>query len=252
MYSFPFQHSQLVIGQSTVNLQLNTSKTRVINLWYGVSDNDLTTNVMVVTDALYARLADIAPLTQRWQVSSYVLPDWQQSAPVVQALVRRLPGSQQTLLTDTVTNFANGKQFLSVMLFAAFFMSCLFFLAAGSAIYFKLFTQQEDDRRQFHALERIGFQRREAAHLLNREFLLLFFVPIALALVHSVVALLDLANIQAGHVLNTQSQSMSLSDIMVTIMLAFLPIVLLYLACFAAYFWIARVSYLRRMQLATA
>lgn len=245
-YSFSFQQSQLVVGEQTMNVHLQTNTARVINLWYGLSDTDLTTNVVVVTDALYTRLANSVPSSLRWQVTSYVLPNWQQSAPVVHALRQHLPVEQQTLLTDTVTNFNNGKQFLSVMLFAAFFISCLFFLAAGSTIYFKLFAQQEEDRHQFQTLERIGFQQREAARLLNREFLLLFFLPISLALVHSIVALLDLA-----HLLVEMSHSgqVSTSSMATTIMQAFLPVALLYLAGFMVYFWIARVSYLRRMQL---
>ena len=247
-YHFSFQQSQFVVGDSTVSLHLTTSAVRVINLWLGVSDNDLTTNTLVVSDALYARLANSTPLDHHWQVSSYVLPNWQQSASVVDALRQQLPGSQQTLLTDTVTNFNNGKQFLSIMLFAAFFISCLFFLAAGSAIYFKLFTQQEEDGRQFHALERVGFQYREAAHLLSREFLLLFFLPILLALAHSVVALLDLANVLAG-----LHQGLLLPKVGVApiVMQAFVPVALLYIASFIVYFWIARISYLRRMHLTT-
>jgi hypothetical protein len=139
---FSFQHSQLVVGNMAVDVQLDTGTTRVMNVWYGLAENRPTTNVAVVTDALYARLANSSPLAQHWRVYSYVLPGWQQSAPVVQALRQQLPDSQQALLTDAVTSFTDGKQFLSVMLFADFFISCLFFLAAGSAIYFKLFTQQ--------------------------------------------------------------------------------------------------------------
>lgn len=248
--NFSFQRSQLIVGDMTVGLQLDTGATRVMNTWYGVPENRPTTNVLVVTDALYARLANSAPLVQRWQVFSYVLPGWQQSAPLVEALRRQLPDAQQPLLTDTVTNFIEGKQAISVMLFADFFISCLFFLAAGSAIYFKLFTQEEEDRRQFHALERIGFQRREAARVLNREFLLLFFLPISLAIVHSVVALLDLS-----HVLGTQHGNVSQfpqPGVTLLIMRAFVPVSLLYLAGFMAYFWLARISYLSRMRLATA
>ncbi|GHO47084.1 FtsX-like permease family protein [Ktedonospora formicarum] len=248
-YGFSLQRSQLVVGKETVSLQLEKSATRVINPWFGIADNDLTTNVLVVTDVRYAQLMDSTPLAQHWQVTSYVLPNWQQSAPLVQALRQQLPASQQTLLTDTVTNFNSGKQFLSVMLFAAFFISCLFFLAAGSAIYFKLFTQQEEDRRQFQALERIGFTRREAAHLLSSEFLLLFFLPIVLALVHSIVALLDLANLMTSMHSTDLFAQLGLSTI---ILQAFVPVSLLYLVSFMVYFWIARVGYLRRMQLAAA
>jgi hypothetical protein len=159
---------------------------------------------------------------------------------VVDALRQRLPADQQDLLVDAATANAANEQLLSVMLFAAFFISCLFFLAAGSAIYFKLFTQQEEDQRQFHALERIGMQRREVGHLLSREFLLLFFIPIALGIIHSSVALLDLI-----HLINHAFAAIA----MVAIGQAFAANCSVYVVCFAVYFGIARVNYLRRMKL---
>ena len=249
-YSFSFQQSQLVVGDMTVGLHLDTGTTRVINTWYGLAENRPTTNVVVVTDALYARLANSAPPAQRWKAHSYVLPDWQQSAALVEALRRQLPDAQQPLLTDTVTNYDQGKQLISVMLIADLFISCLFFLAADSAIYFKLFMQEEGDRRQFRTLERIGFQRREVARLLNREFLLLFLLPISLAIAHGVVALLDLA-----HVLETHREGVGQfpqPGETILIMRAFIPVSLLYLVGYMVFFWIARVGYLRRMRLATA
>src|SRR5690242_12424150 len=87
-YNFSFQQSQLVVGDMTVGLRLDLGTTRVMNTWYGLPENRPTTNVVVVTDALYAQLANSAPPAQRWQVYSYVLPGWQQSAPLVEALRR--------------------------------------------------------------------------------------------------------------------------------------------------------------------
>lgn len=236
-----FQHILLKVGTETLTLPVDIGSTRVLNQWHGLAPLSRPSEyVVVVSDQLYTQLASRAPVAQHWQVYSYVLPDWQKSTTVVNALRQRLPDNQQSLLTDTATSNAEIEQFLSVMLFADFFISCLFFLAAGSAIYFKLFNQQEEDQRQFRALERIGMQRREAGRLLSREFLLLFFLPVALGIVHSGVALLDLA-----HLFN---------DVYATIAIgkAFGIICLIYIACFAAYFWVSRVNYLRRMQLKAA
>jgi len=244
---------QLVVGETPIDLRLKTGSTRVLNDWFGPPADRPAANVAVVTDTLYARLASSAPLAQYWQVSSYSLPNWQQSAPVVTALRKQLPDAQQPMLTDTVTNYDNGVRLFSVLLFADFFMSCLFFLAAASAIYLKLFTQEEADRRQFRALERIGFQRREAARLLNRELLLLFFLPIALAVAHSIVALLDGSTLMGNGLEGVgplTAGPLILSSFTAIIMRALAFASLLYIACFAAYFWIARVSYVRRMRLA--
>jgi hypothetical protein len=154
-----------------------------------------------------------------------------------------LPDDQQDLLVDAATANAADEQLLSVMLFAAFFISCLFFVAAGSAIYFKLFTQQEEDRHEFHALQRIGMQRGDIGRLLTREFLLLFFSPVALGIIHSSVALLDLV-----HLVNHAFAGIAI----VALGQAFAVVCPAYVACFAIYFWIARVTYLRRLNLVSS
>jgi ABC-type antimicrobial peptide transport system permease subunit len=233
-----FSHLQLTIGKMNLTLRVaDQGSAGVINDWHDMGNDRPSIVNVVTTDALYAQLSNSAEPAAHWQMYSYVLPDWQHSAHLASTMRQQLPEQQRVLLTDTATALTEVEQYLSVMLFADFFVSCLFFLAAGSAIYFKLFNQQEEDQRQFHALERIGMQRREAARLLSWEFLLLFFIPVTLAIVHSVVALLDLAN------LTNDPQAV------VGIGKAFALICLAYLACFAIYFWITRVNYLRRMRL---
>jgi ABC-type antimicrobial peptide transport system permease subunit len=237
----PIAQILLKVGAETMTLQVTVGNTRVLNSWHGLDETARPSEyVVVVSDSLYTQLASSADPAHSWQVYSYVLPNWQKSTTVVNALRQGLPDKQQSLLTDTATANADIEQLLSVMLFADFFVSCLFFLAAGSAIYFKLFTQQEEDQRQFHALERIGMQRREVGRLLSREFLLLFFIPVVLGIIHSGVALLDLSNL--------------FNDVYSTIAIgkAFGIICLVYIACFAAYFWVSRVNYLRKMQLVAA
>lgn len=238
------QHLSLQAGSQTLALQVDIGDTRVLNLYRGLPTSARPPEyVVVLSDQLYAQVASRATPDQRWQVYSYVLPNWQKSTSVVFALRQRLPDDQQDLLIDAATANADNEQFLSVMLFAAFFISCLFFLAAGSTIYLKLFTQQEEDQRQFHALERIGMQRREVGRLLSREFLLLFFIPVALGIIHSGVALLDLV-----HLFNHAFAAIAI----VAIGQAFAVICPAYVACFAVYFGIARVNYLRKMKLVSA
>lgn len=148
-----------------------------------------------------------------------------------------LQSMQVGVTSATRANVAAAEQFLSVMLFAGFFISCLFFLAAGCAIYFKLFNQQEEDRRQFYALERIGIQRREVGRIVSIELLLLFFVPVLVGITHSVFAMLDLINLI----------SFKMAHVAQAVLSAFGIICLLYGACFAVYFGVARMNYMRRI-----
>ncbi|SRR5579875_1318445 len=234
-----FRQILLKVGAETLTLQVDVGNTRVLNQLHGETVGQGPSEyIVVVNDKQYAQLASRAAPDQHWQIYSYVLPDWQQSTAVIDALRQHLSNTQQTLLTDTVTANVDAEQFLSVMLFAGFFVGGLFFLAAGSAIYFKLFTQQEEDQRQFHALERIGIQRQEVSSILSREFLLLFFLPVAIGGIHSGVALLDLS-----FLFNDALAIRAVGN-------AFVIISLIYIVCFAIYFRVSCVNYMRRMQLA--
>jgi hypothetical protein len=63
------------------------------------------------------------------------------------------------------------------------------------------------------------------------------------------VALLDLANLLT---VENHTGLFPRIGVATIIMQAFVPVSLLYFVGFLAYFWISRVSYLRRMQLAAA
>lgn len=80
-------------------------------------------------------------------------------------------------------------QIVAVALFVSFFLSSLCFIAAASTLYVKVFTQIDEDRRQFAQLRRIGLSRRGLGLLLFGEFVLLFFAPVLIAIVHSTVAI---------------------------------------------------------------
>lgn len=192
---------------------------------------------LIVADANFADISAVAAPSDRWHVTGFTSPDWKQSGPVVDDLRQQLPADEQGLLSATITQYSGQEQGFSVMLFAGAFISLLFFLAAGSAIYFKLFAQQEEDRRQFHALARVGLRRREARRVLTGEFVLLFFAPVGLALVHSSVAILDLTILVNASYLQA-------------IWSAFGVVALVYAACMAVYFSASRANYARRVQMA--
>src|SRR5699024_5323224 len=64
-----------------------------------------------------------------------------------------------------------------------------FFIGAGSLIYFKLFTELEDDRKLHARLRRIGATAREASRTVTEQIALIFLLPFAVGAVHAVVAL---------------------------------------------------------------
>lgn len=87
------------------------------------------------------------------------------------------------------------KEKASLMMFIGMFISLLFFIAAGSMIYFKLFTEMQEDQEQFKALTRIGITEREIRKIVVTQIGILFFVPCFLGIIHALVVMKALDNI---------------------------------------------------------
>ncbi|MEC2559495.1 ABC transporter permease, partial [Bacillus cereus] len=80
-------------------------------------------------------------------------------------------------------------QIAGPILFVGFFIGIVFFVCAGSFLYFRLFSDLEDDVRLFEMIRKVGLTSRELSKVVTIRLALLFFVPIGVATLHGAVAL---------------------------------------------------------------
>ncbi|CAM4197812.1 FtsX-like permease family protein [Paenibacillus typhae] len=80
------------------------------------------------------------------------------------------------------------------MMFVGFFVGIVFFVSAGSFLYFRLYSDLDEDKHKFKAISKLGLSEKELGRILNRQISLLFFAPIIVALVHGAVALTTLSH----------------------------------------------------------
>ncbi len=71
----------------------------------------------------------------------------------------------------------------------------VFLLAAGSFVYFRLYTNLANETAQFEVLRRIGLTDKEMERLITRQLVPQFFLPWGLAFLHSSVAFVMLQSI---------------------------------------------------------
>jgi len=81
------------------------------------------------------------------------------------------------------------NQGFGAILFVGFFIGAVFFVAAGSFLYFRLYTDLPDDKRKFAAIMKIGLTDGELSNVITKQLAILFLVPIGVATVHGAVAL---------------------------------------------------------------
>ncbi|MFE7375546.1 FtsX-like permease family protein [Bacillus cereus] len=80
-------------------------------------------------------------------------------------------------------------QIAGPILFVGFFIGIVFFVCAGSFLYFRLFSDLEDDVRLFEMIRKVGLTSGELSKVVTIRLALLFFVPIGVATLHGAVAL---------------------------------------------------------------
>lgn len=85
------------------------------------------------------------------------------------------------------------KQFASIM-FVGLFIGIVFFVSAGSFLYFRLYMDLDEDKQKFKSIAKMGLTEKELKKVLNRQTIILFFAPIIVAIIHGAVALTALSH----------------------------------------------------------
>lgn len=90
------------------------------------------------------------------------------------------------------TLFEIQRTLYSTMLFASLLVGTIFFIAAGSFLYFRLYMDLDHDRLEYATLSKMGLTDQELDRTVTLQLALLFFVPIGLAILHSLFAFIAL------------------------------------------------------------
>ncbi|WP_448910195.1 FtsX-like permease family protein [Holdemania massiliensis] len=77
------------------------------------------------------------------------------------------------------------KSMYGGLLFVGVFFSVLFLTATVLIIYFKQISEAMDDREQYLILQKVGMDEQEVSATINRQVILVFFLPLITALLHT-------------------------------------------------------------------
>ncbi|BFH13035.1 ABC transporter permease [Paenibacillus melissococcoides] len=148
--------------------------------------------VIVLSDAAFQSL----PASERDDmIYTYLIEDWKSTLAVAKQLNKQLGdpdgnylfGSRALMLNDVNQGF--GQIYLSGL-----FIGAVFFVAAGSFLYLRLYSDLDQDTVQYRAISKLGLTEGELSKIVSTQIGLLFFVPIVVAIVHGAVALNSLQN----------------------------------------------------------
>lgn len=118
-----------------------------------------------------------------------------------------------------------------LIMFVGLFIGIVFFVSAGSFLYFRLYADLDEDKQKFKAISKIGLTEKELKHVLTKQTAILFFAPIVVALINGAVALTALSHM---FYFNLVKQSITVLGV--------------FLAIQIVYFFIVRFFYMKQVR----
>lgn len=73
--------------------------------------------------------------------------------------------------------------------FTGFLLGLTFILGAALIIYYKQYSEGYQDKKSYHILQEVGMSQSEVRKTINSQIILVFFMPIVMAVLHFMIAL---------------------------------------------------------------
>jgi putative ABC transport system permease protein len=147
---------------------------------------------VVVSDSLFAAIDPV----QSDLYTGFYVDEFQQTVGIASGLADKGKVSYESKSPYAVvvsgTLFEIQRTLYSTMLFASLLVGTVFFIAAGSFLYFRLYMALDHDRLQYSTLSKMGLTDQELDRTVTLQLSLMFFVPVGLAILHSLFAFIAL------------------------------------------------------------
>ncbi|MFX3632055.1 MAG: ABC transporter permease [Candidatus Pristimantibacillus sp.] len=186
---------------------------------------------IIMDDFAYTKLMSSIPEEKQLVAYGYELTKWEHSAAAVANVAALVPNDLKDQADmHRAERYQEYQTSSSLTLFIGMFISLLFFIASGSLIYFKLFTELQEDQAQFRALKRIGMTREEIRKITVSQIGIIFYIPCIVGTIHALVAMKALDQI-----------------LMSSVWIYSFVVIGIYIVMQTIYFLVASISYLKSM-----
>lgn len=150
----------------------------------------------IVSDSTYQKLMEKSDSTLRIGATTNSL-SYDENVQVGMGLLETLNAdddefigfSPDKAVQQTILNV------FGIAMFIGLFIGIIFFISAGSFLYFRLYTDLDEDITKFKRLNRIGITPKEISRIVFTQTAFLFGIPLLLATTHGLVALKAMAGI---------------------------------------------------------
>ncbi|EGL15713.1 hypothetical protein HMPREF9413_5312 [Paenibacillus sp. HGF7] len=148
---------------------------------------------VVVSDRMFETVPEIEDTQLHFNF--FYVADWQNTRDVASVLTEEIGRDEFGRFDALVLDWLSDKQTNGLLFIISTMVGVVFFTFAASFLYFRLYADMERDREQYRMIAKMGLLNKELRRIVTRQLLLMFFLPIVMALVHSGVAFIALQHL---------------------------------------------------------
>ena len=150
---------------------------------------------VVVDDDLFERLATTATPGSPVSFFSLEFENWTKTYEASERVRAAIPDSSLIEFRSRMGFYEGRRQMSGLTAMIALFVTALFFIAAGSMLYFRLFGDIQEDREKYRSMRKLGVSEQEINRVITSQVLVIFFAPIVVGSVHCGFAMKALSNV---------------------------------------------------------
>ncbi|WP_416809029.1 FtsX-like permease family protein [Bacillus thuringiensis] len=193
----------------------------------------------IVSDAVYSKVLNVQQesVLRDYTIYGFIIKNWSETSAISTKLIKSIGTSQDDfyIFSSLYLKWLELKQQNGLLSISSVLVGIVFFVFTLSFLYFRLFTDLERDKEQYQMLSKLGLRQKELKQIVTRQMMILFFLPIVVAMVHSSFAFLTLH--QLGQ---TVSRELSVIQSSIVVLVSFIGMQIIY-------FLIIRNHYIKRI-----
>ncbi|UNK19300.1 ABC transporter permease [Paenibacillus sp. N3/727] len=154
-------------------------------------------DALVISDVLFDKLTEAQDEEIIYQTyHAFYIPDWKNTGDVSKTIADSFNEDEEKensyYLNSLYFDWKSSLQQNGMLLMTSGLIGIVFFTFAASFIYFRLYSDLSRDEQQYRMIAKVGLSRRELSKMVTRQLIIMFFLPMLIAVVHSGVAFVAL------------------------------------------------------------
>ncbi|MEB9670243.1 MULTISPECIES: FtsX-like permease family protein [Bacillus cereus group] len=184
-------------------------------------------NPFIVSDAVYSKVLNVQQegVLRDYTIYGFIIKNWPETSTISTHLMKFIGTNQEDYyaFSSLYLKWLDLKQQNGLLSISSVLVGIVFFVFTLSFLYFRLFTDLERDKEQYQMLSKLGLRQKELKQIVTRQMMILFFLPIVVAMIHSSFAFLTFH--QLGQ---TVSRDMSVIQSSIVVLVSFICMQIIY------------------------